>query len=114
MSQAVAVGGPRLRVNGTVAGFEVEGLDPQEDALRAGRKPTEANWGAAPPATLVSADGSKPVVQEHGDYLAFYEGVRDAIKGDAPPPVDPADALKTLEIIAAARRSAAERRTIVL
>jgi predicted dehydrogenase len=114
MSQAVPVGGPRLRVNGTLAGFEVEGLDPQEDALRAGRKPTEPNWGVAPDATLVAADGAKPLPQEAGDYKAFYEGVRAAIADGAPPPVAPADALQTLEIIAAARQSAAENRTIVL
>ena len=114
MSQAVAVGGPRLRVNGTVAGLEVEGLDPQEDALRDGRKPTEAHWGVAPPAVLASAAGTKPVVQEPGNYGAFYAGVRAAIADGAPPPVDPADALKTLEIIAAAQQSAAEKRTIML
>jgi predicted dehydrogenase len=114
MSQALPVGGPRLRVNGTVAGLEVEDLDPQEDALRAGRKPTDANWGAAPPATLVTAGGAKPVPQEPGDYAAFYEGVRAAIADAAPPPVDPANALETLEIIAAARQSAAESRVIVL
>jgi predicted dehydrogenase len=62
----------------------------------------------------VTAAGSKPVVQVPGNYKAFYEGVRAAIADGAPPPVDPANALKTLEIIAAAQRSAAERRTIVL
>ena len=44
---------------------------------------------------------------ERGRYPAFYEGVRDWLAGDAPPPVDPADSLDGLRVLEAARRSAA-------
>jgi predicted dehydrogenase len=114
MSQGVPVGGPRLRVNGTVAGLEVVDLDPQENALRGGGKPTDPGWGAAPPARLVDADGERSIDQVPGNYGAFYAGVRDAIVDGAPPPVDPHDGLRTLELIAAARRSAAESCIIML
>jgi scyllo-inositol 2-dehydrogenase (NADP+) len=52
------------------------------------------------------------VPTERGRYLAFYEAVAAAIRGEAPPPVDPADAREGLRLIALARRSAAEGRVL--
>ncbi len=43
---------------------------------------------------------------EAGDYGRFYEGVVASLRTGAPPPVDPRDAVRTLEVIDAARRSA--------
>jgi predicted dehydrogenase len=114
MSQTAPIGGPRLRVSGLKAAFEAVELDPQEDALRAGGRPSEPNWGAAAPARVVTADGDREIEPIPGNYLAFYEGVRDAIADGAPPPVDPLDGLRALEIIVAAKRSAAGKRIIVL
>ena len=55
--------------------------------------------------------GAHSLAPERGDWRLYYEGVADAILDGAPPPVDPADALAGLELIALARRSAAEGRT---
>jgi predicted dehydrogenase len=97
--------GPRLRVQGTRAGYVVEKLDSQEDALKSGRPlgdgwgdEAEANWGR-----LLRGDESEPVPSEPGAWPAFYAGVADAIRTGSPPPVDPRDAVTTLELIEAAR-----------
>jgi predicted dehydrogenase len=46
------------------------------------------------------------VAAVEGRYLGFSQGVAQAAREGAPPPVDPADALQGLKIIAAARSGA--------
>jgi predicted dehydrogenase len=41
-----------------------------------------------------------------GSWSAFYTGFARAVRGEAPVPVDPWDAVATLEVIDSARRSA--------
>jgi predicted dehydrogenase len=108
--------GPRLRVLGDRCAYTVYGLDPQEAALRAGRRPgpgwgavAERDWGL-----LGTLDDAKPYPSLPGDYPAFYAGVAAALREGAPAPVDPYDAVVTLTVLEAARRSAAEQRVICL
>jgi predicted dehydrogenase len=54
------------------------------------------------------------VRSEPGAYQRYYAGVVASLRHGAPPPVDPDDAVAGLEIIAAAQRSAAARRTVSL
>jgi predicted dehydrogenase len=54
------------------------------------------------------------VPTERGDYPAFYRLLRDALVEATPPPVAAQDALNTLQIIEAARRSALERSVVAL
>lgn len=112
-SSVAARSGPRFRVLGSTAGYVVHGMDPQEQALHEGRRPgTEDGWGWSPPAswgTLGTGDDIAPVPTERGDYGRFYQGIVAALREGAAPPVAPADALATLEVIGAARRSAARR-----
>ncbi|MEU1981492.1 Gfo/Idh/MocA family oxidoreductase [Nocardia sp. NPDC019395] len=102
--------GPRFRVLGEGAGYEVYGLDPQEAALRDGRSPGDGKpWGTVDPERygILGADpDGAPVPTLPGDYLAFYSGLADAILDGAPVPVDPRDALAGLRILEAARESA--------
>jgi len=117
-SAFAAAPGPRLRVLGDRAAFVVTDLDGQEDALRAGRRPGEgSDWGAEPRerwGSLVSGDRGEPVESARGDWPAFYAELGRAPRGEGPPPVDPRDAVHGLEIIDAARRSAAEQRLVAL
>lgn len=110
--------GPRLRVQGTSAGFVVPGLDPQEDALRAGLRPDLAgDWGlpaASARGQLVAGDASTPVAPEPGDWPRFYALLRDALATGGPPPVDPADAVEVLRVLEAARHSAAQAAVVTL
>ncbi len=83
---------PRLRVLGSGAAFVVDHLDGQEEALRAGRRPDEADFGIEPPerwGRLVRGDAGEPVASERGRWSAFYAGVVQALRGLAPPPSIP-------------------------
>ena len=114
MSSVAPLTGPRLGVSGLRAGFASEGLDPQEAQLRAGRRPSDPDYGRSGDGRLVDAEGSRPVRLERGAYPVFYERVRDWLQGDGKVPVDPADALAGLKILEAARRSAAEHEVVAL
>lgn len=112
MSAVTAQPGPRFRVLGSKAAYVKWGLDPQEDALRRGDRPGGADWGREPAercGSLGIGDAVRPVETRAGAYPAFYEGVVSALDGRAPPPVNPDDSIAALDVIEAARRSAAER-----
>ncbi|HMJ35330.1 MAG TPA: Gfo/Idh/MocA family oxidoreductase [Baekduia sp.] len=109
---------PRFRVLGDRAAFVSEGLDPQEEQLRAGGSPLDAGFGrrAGSSAARIfvgeeGADG-EPVTMEAGRWAAFYAGVVEAIRTEGAPPVSGAEAVAVLAILDAARESAA-RRTVV-
>jgi predicted dehydrogenase len=108
-SLLAASAGPRFRVLGDRGAFVKRGLDVQEDALRAGRRPDEPGFGDEPAerwGVLATGEGQRRVPTERGWYGAFYEGVARSIAEGAPPPVDPDDAVRALEVLEAARASA--------
>ena len=102
--------GPRFRLLGSRASYVKVGLDPQEDALRAGRRPAASDtWGEEPDerrGTAGAGDDCRQVPTRPGHYGRFYEAVERALRGDGAMPVDPEDACRTLEIIEMARRAA--------
>ena len=103
-SALVAAAGPRLTVHGTNGSFVKFGLDPQEDALKAGLQPGSAGWGADPRPgrlTLWNGDAATERVVDSvpGDYLAYYAGIRDAIRLGAPNPVPAEQALQVMRLI---------------
>ena len=109
---------PRFALHGTSGSFVKHGLDPQEAMLRASASANDAGYGEEGPeafGTLTAADGQPELVPSiRGDWRRYYEGVADAILDGAPPPVDPADALIGLNLIALARQSAAEGRRLAV
>jgi predicted dehydrogenase len=113
MSALAAASGPRLRVLGTRAAYVVAEVDGQEDALRSGRRPDDpGTWGIEPDSRwgrLVKDEESEAVPSEPGAWPAFYTQLERALRVGEPPPVDPAEGVATLEVIDAARRSAAKR-----
>jgi scyllo-inositol 2-dehydrogenase (NADP+) len=117
-SSVAPAAGPRLRVQGTLAGFIVPGLDPQEEMLRQGLRPDVAeDWGlpaASDRGRLVAGDQTTQVEPEPGEWPRFYSLVADAIRDGGPPPVDPADAVATLHVLDAARVAARERRLVMI
>jgi predicted dehydrogenase len=110
--------GPRLRVQGTTAGFLVSALDPQEAALRSGVRPDAvANWGKPDDyerGRLVAGERSVPVPPEPGDWPRFYALLRDALVNGGPPPVDPVDAVEVLRVLDAARLAARDQTIVSL
>jgi predicted dehydrogenase len=49
---------------------------------------------------------------EPGNYLAFYAAVRDALRGAAPNPVPPEQAVAVMHLLELGRRAAQERREL--
>lgn len=116
-SVLAAQSAPRVRVLGTRAAYLKLHADEQEAALRAGARPDQADWGVEPRehwGLLGVGAQARPVRSEPGAYQRLYAGVAASLREGAPPPVEPEDAVKGLEIIAAAQRSAAECRTVAL
>ncbi|KOV79690.1 Gfo/Idh/MocA family oxidoreductase [Nocardia sp. NRRL S-836] len=102
--------GPRFRVLGSEGAFVVDGLDEQEDALDAGRRPTDAGWGAETrTGRLGVVDETTEVPVERGAYQHFYAELQAGRI-----PVDPAGAVHALRVIEAAFTSAHENRVVTL
>lgn len=109
-SALAAEPGVRMRALGSRAAYVSRFLDPQEQALRDGRRPGDGTpWGvpaAAEWGELVRGEERTPVSPEPGDWPAFYAAVAQAVQNGTAPPVDPWDAVDVLLVLEAARRSA--------
>ncbi|MCC9307924.1 Gfo/Idh/MocA family oxidoreductase [Kitasatospora sp. RB6PN24] len=117
MSAAAAHLGPRFRVLGSQASYTSWGLDGQEDALRAGRTPLDEGWGRTPAeryGRLGTVDDSISRPTLPGAYQEYYQGIALALRGQGAAPVEPREAVAALAVLEAARRSAAEGRTVTL
>ncbi|GAA3191675.1 Gfo/Idh/MocA family oxidoreductase [Dactylosporangium siamense] len=117
MSALAAAAGPRLRVLGDRGAYTKHGMDVQEDALKAGGRPTDEGWGEDDPARygVLTVDGAESVVRtEPGAYQRFYSGLAAALRDGGPPPVDPAGSVATLAVLEAARRSADGRQVVAI
>ncbi len=120
MSQSTHASSLRFAVHGTAGSYIKHGLDHQEDQSKDGMTPDDARWGADPePGALTrfQADGALTdtvVPNARGDYLQFYATLAKAIRGEAPDPVPPDQALAVMTIIEAGRISTAERREILI
>lgn len=116
-SLVAAAPGPRLRVLGDRAAYVVTDVDGQEDALRAGARPSgDEAWGIEPPerwGRLITEERSEAIVSERGDWPRFYIGLERALREGSPAPVDPWEAVRGLEVLDAARRSAATATVVV-
>ncbi|MFI9644182.1 Gfo/Idh/MocA family oxidoreductase [Micromonospora sp. NPDC051925] len=117
MSAVTAQLGPRLRVLGDRAGYTCHGLDGQEEALRLGGRPDAPGWGEVTPdryGLLGAGDDLRPEPTDPGRYQDFYAQVEAALRNGGPLPVDPRDAVHTVELIELAHRSAAERTVLTV
>ena len=103
--------GPRFRVVGATATFVQEDDDGQTERALAGRTPVSEGevWGTVPETRWghIYRNGvATPVPAQRGSWSDFYTSFAQAVRGSAPAPVDPWDAVATLEVLDAARRSA--------
>ncbi|MDI3380294.1 oxidoreductase [Xenophilus aerolatus] len=111
---------PRYVMHGSLGSYVKEGVDPQEDALRAGGRPGGAGWGVDPlegVLVLPRDDGTVdrgPVPNLQGDYARYYAQVRDAVRGTAPAPVTLEGAVELMAWLDLGRRSAEEGRALAL
>jgi len=113
---------PRYALYGLQGAFVKYGIDPQEEALKAGESPrNNPEWGKEPDAIRgklnVFENGIDHIAylqSERGDYPAFYRNVRDAIRGDKPLIVNAKEARDVIRIIELAEQSWLEKRTVFL
>lgn len=110
----VAAETPRFTVHGATGSFTKFGLDTQEDSLKRGDIPGSPGWGDDPKmGTLITRKGegfeTRQVPNIPGNYLGYYEGLRDAIVSGAPPPVTAEDGLEVINVIETAIKSSAAR-----
>jgi predicted dehydrogenase len=115
-----AAPGPRFRVTGTTGTYivdGVDGMDGQEAALKAGRTPATLGerWGVEPEhgwGRLYRGKTGAPVRSERGRWDEYYALFAAAVLGDGPVPVDPWDSVRALDVLDAARISAATGETV--
>jgi predicted dehydrogenase len=106
--------GPRYRVTGTTGSYVNSTLmDIQEDLLLAGHTPATlgTEWGAEPPerwGRVYRGHDGEPVPSENGAWSTFYPAFARAVRDLGPVPVDPWDAVASMTVLDAARRSATE------
>ncbi|MCM5705559.1 oxidoreductase [Larsenimonas salina] len=107
---------PRFSLHGTEGSFTIYGLDPQEDMLRRGARPTFDGWGrdATPGEIARLQNGAfvrETVPTQPGNYPAFYQGVRDALRGGESP-VSLDSALQVMRLLALAKQSDASSQAL--
>jgi len=113
--------GPRFQLHGSKGSFIKHGLDPQEDALKAGRLPGAPDWGKDREdlyAELVTEVGevnlSGRIETLPGCYQVYYEGILKAITEGSPAPVTAQEAANVIKIIELGITSSQEQRTMFL
>jgi predicted dehydrogenase len=107
---------PRYRLRGTRGGYVKKGVDAQEAALTKITRITDAAWGHEPSSAwgllYVDVDGgsvSRPVPAAVGDYRLYYAGIRDALLGKAPAPVNGIDGWRVARLLEWAVESSEKR-----
>ncbi|WKN30751.1 Gfo/Idh/MocA family oxidoreductase [Porifericola rhodea] len=113
--------GPRYKVLGNLGTFTKYGLDVQENDLKAGKVPTDTNWGTEPPDIWGTLDTEieglhfkGKVESEKGNYLAFYDNLADAINKQAELLVKAEEAMHVIQLIELAEKSHAEGKELTI
>jgi predicted dehydrogenase len=111
--------GPRYLLHGVNGSFLKWGIDPQEDALKAGQLPKEAGWGTEPDewwGKLNTQVGELHVTgkveTKPGAYPQFYRNVYAAIREGGSLAVPPEEALQVIRVIEAAIQSNQSGQTV--
>jgi predicted dehydrogenase len=106
--------GPRFVLHGTKGSFVKWGLDPQEDALKAGAKFSDAGFGEERESQwgelVIPGQPVRKIRTIAGDYRGIYANVRDAILGTQQLEVTPEQVWRTTRLIELVRKSSAEGR----
>jgi len=112
---------PRWWVLGTEGGFVKDGIDPQEEALRAGdidraAEPPEHRGRlrrAAEPASAPGEAGVETVIPSvRGHWDGYYANIVEALGGRAPLAVTAEQAREVVRVLEVATRAATEHRVI--
>jgi len=112
---------PRFILYGTEGAFIKNGLDPQEQDLKSGKRPSSPDWGMDQEQNwgvidfFLDGKNIKGKVETlKGDYTEYYNNIRDAIQNKAALIVKPEQALEVIKLIELAIESHKTGRRIVL
>lgn len=110
------IGRPRWYVRGSAGALVIEGLDPQENALKQGEVIGGTPRAAMPAGSVrfVDARGERPIPIIPGDYTQYYKNIAAALRGDMPLAVTPESVRDVLRVMEAAILSAKTRETVHL
>nr|WP_100243655.1 oxidoreductase [Dyella ginsengisoli] len=110
----VAGGARRFVVHGTRGSLVKVGTDRQEAQMLAGQAPGTPGWGDDPdPLVVIDGEGRETRrATAPGDQRAYYAGLRDALRDEAPMPVRAIEALATMAVIEAGFASHREGRAV--
>jgi predicted dehydrogenase len=105
---------PRFIVHGALGSYTKFGMDPQEEALKRGENPASPGWGLDPQTgTRITKKGdgfeTLQVPNIPGNYLAYYQGVHDAIALGSPNPVTAEQGLAVISVLETGVKSSAAR-----
>ena len=112
---------PSYILHGMKGSFIQQRSDLQEQQLNEGAIPSLESWCRPPPQPdgLLHTEIEGKVIRKEltstpGNYMGYYDDVYNALTGKAPNPVPAEDGIKTIKIIEAALKSAAEGKIINL
>jgi Predicted dehydrogenases and related proteins len=110
------IGRPRWYVRGDQGALVIEGLDPQEAALKEGRVVAKSPEAAMPKeaCTLEAKAAPLEFSPVPGDYLAYYENIAGALLRGVPLAVTAESARNALAVIEAAVESAATGQVVTV
>jgi scyllo-inositol 2-dehydrogenase (NADP+) len=115
----VSSAGPRFQVHGSKGSFIKYGLDSQEEALKSGKIPGVPQWGQDREdryGELNIRTGELNVVNKietiPGSYQSFYKELYHSIVNCSVVPVLAVDAMNTIKVIEAVKKSSLEKKTI--
>ncbi|GAA4356726.1 Gfo/Idh/MocA family protein [Angustibacter luteus] len=101
--------GPRTRVLGRAGSYVVTDFEAEATAFADFADPDDEHCG-----WVVAGDERRAVPRAPGSAVDFYRAVAEAVTTGSPMPVDPHDAVHVLDVLDAARVSAAQHRVVPL
>jgi predicted dehydrogenase len=110
--------GPVMAFHGDRGSYVKQGLDPQEEQVKAGMAPGASGWGVDPnpgQLTTLGPDGAirrETVPGVAGDYRLYYAALAAALRGEGANPVTPRQALAVMKVIDLGLRSSQARREL--
>jgi scyllo-inositol 2-dehydrogenase (NADP+) len=111
--------GPHFQIHGSRGSFIKYGLDSQEDALKAGKRPGDPGWGEDTEKDYgeLTVDAGELTVKGKiktltSGYERYYQGIVEALTQGKPAPVAAEDGRNTIQVIEYALQSQKEQRVI--
>lgn len=120
-SRLIREAGPRYTLFGTNGTYTKHGLDPQENALKAGETPRTLGYGVESKemwgTIITNRNGiriSGNVETKIGNYARYYQDIFEAIRDGREPAVKATEARNTIKLVELARLSNQEKRRITV